>query len=68
MTGRVLVMWGTDDVLFPKPVQDQLKSLLSESSAQVAYVDFDGGSHNLHWDSIATATKVAGTIDSFINK
>jgi pimeloyl-ACP methyl ester carboxylesterase len=68
MTGTVLVLWGTDDVLFPKPTQDHLKSLLSESSAQVTYVDFDGGSHNLHWDSIATATKVAQTIDSFIKK
>lgn len=68
MTGRVLVLWGTDDVLFSKPVQDQLKSLLTESSAHVTYVDFDGGSHNLHWDSIATAAKVSETIDSFINK
>ncbi|WP_066319250.1 alpha/beta fold hydrolase [Bacillus sp. FJAT-29814] len=68
MTGRVLVLWGTEDVLFPKPVQDQLKSLLEESSAKVTYVDFEGGSHNLHWDNMATATKVAQTINSFINK
>jgi pimeloyl-ACP methyl ester carboxylesterase len=68
MTGKVLVLWGTEDVLFPKSDQAQLKTLLAESLSKVTYVDFDGGSHNLHWDSITTATKVADTIDSFIKK
>lgn len=68
MTGDVLVLWGTDDVLFAKPTQDQIKTLLAQSPAQVSYVDFEGGSHNLHWDSTATAKKVAETIDSFLNR
>jgi len=68
MKGPVLVFWGTEDVLFPKPVQDQLKALLKESTAHVTYVDVEGGSHNLHWDSSATATFISERIDLFITE
>ncbi len=63
ISGKVLVIWGTEDAIFPKKDQDALKAGLT--GADVTYVDIEG-SHNIHWDSPETAAAVVKAIDEFI--
>ena len=63
ISGKVLVIWGTEDAIFPKEDQDALKAGLT--GADVTYVDIEG-SHNIHWDSPETAAAVVKAIDEFI--
>ena len=64
--GDVLVLWGTEDDIFPKADQDQVKAGLT--GCNVKYVDVDGASHNGFWDSMAMAETYAGHILDFIEK
>lgn len=64
--GDVLVLWGTEDDIFPKADQDQVKAGLT--GCNVKYVDVDGASHNGFWDSMVMAETYADHILDFIEK
>lgn len=64
--GDVLVLWGTEDDIFPKVDQDQVKAGLTGCNAQ--YIDVEGASHNGFWDSLAMAETYAHHILNFIEK
>lgn len=63
VSGKVLVIWGTEDSIFPAADQEAVKAGLT--GADVTYVDIPG-SHNIHWDSLENAAAVAEAIDTFI--
>lgn len=64
VSGKVLVLWGSKDVIFTEKDQAELKAGLT--GCDYTYVTIDGGSHNVYWDSIATRTEVVMLIDNFI--
>jgi pimeloyl-ACP methyl ester carboxylesterase len=64
ITCPVLIIWGTEDVLFTEA--DQQAMLNGLTNASVQYVEIENASHNVHWDSVAIAEQVADTIDDFI--
>lgn len=64
--GDVLVLWGTEDDIFPKADQDQVKAGLTGCNVQ--YIDVEGASHNGFWDSLAMVETYAGHILDFIEK
>lgn len=64
VSGKVLVLWGSEDVIFPQKDQDELKAGLT--GCDVTYKTYEGGSHNFHWDSLASRTWFVDTIDAFI--
>ena len=64
--GDVLVLWGTEDDIFPKVDQDQVKAGLT--GCNVKYVDVDGASHNGFCDSMVMAETYADHILDFIEK
>lgn len=65
ITGPVLVIWGTEDSIFPQEDQDELKAGLANADAEFVEVE---GSHNIYWDSKENAAKVADLINNFANK
>lgn len=64
ITGRVQIIWGSEDVLFPKEEQDFLREGLVNS--EVIFHEIEGADHNTHWGSEETVNTVADYIDSFI--
>ena len=56
----------TEDDIFPKADQDQVKAGLT--GCNVKYVDVDGASHNGFWDSMVMAETYADHILDFIEK
>lgn len=64
--GDVLVLWGTEDDIFSKADQDQVKAGLTGCNVQ--YIDVEGASHNGFWDSLAMVETYAGHILDFIEK
>ena len=63
ISGKVLVIWGTGDEIFPAADQEVLKAGLT--GCDVTYVDIEG-SHNIHWDGPETTAAVVKAIDEFI--
>lgn len=66
VTGKVLVIWGTNDDVFPAADQEELKKGLSGCNAK--YVVIEGGSHNIHWDSAETRKRIEDEIIEFIKE
>lgn len=64
ITGEVQIIWGTEDVVFPKEQQDLLKKGLVNSN--VRYHEIEGADHNTHWGSPKAVDTVVDYIDSFI--
>jgi pimeloyl-ACP methyl ester carboxylesterase len=64
ITGRVLVIWATEDVIFTAEDQEELKKCLT--NCDTVYKTVQGGTHNVHWDSKRTKEEVAAYIDDFI--
>lgn len=64
ITGEVQIIWGTEDVVFPKEQQDLLKKGLVNSN--VTYHEIEGADHNTHWGSPKAVDTVVDYIDSFI--
>lgn len=64
VSGKVLVIWATEDVIFPAADQEALKAGLT--GCEATYKVIEGGSHNVHWDSVKTCTEVVGMLDAFI--
>ena len=62
--GNVLVIWGTEDDIFPVSDQEDIKAGLT--GCQVKYVDIEGASHNGFWDSLEMVKKFAAVIDEYI--
>lgn len=65
ITGKIMVMWGTEDTIFT--LKDQKEIKLGLTSCEPKYVDIQGASHNGFWDSIKNARIYAKIIDNFIN-
>lgn len=66
VSGKVLVIWGTEDVVFPISDQEELRAGLT--GCDVTYKNVEGGSHNTHWDSVATCTSMMNMLDEFISE
>lgn len=66
VSGKVLVIWGTDDTVFPIADQEELKAGLT--GCDVTYKNVEGGSHNTHWDSVATCRSMMDMIHEFISE
>lgn len=64
ITGKVLVIWGTADDIFP--IQDQNDVRNGLTSCDVKYIDVEGATHNGFWDSIGMAEHYAEIIDKYI--
>ena len=64
VSSKVLVIWATEDVIFPAADQEALKAGLT--GCEATYKVIEGGSHNVHWDSVKTCTEVVGMLDAFI--
>ncbi len=64
VSGKVQVIWATEDNIFPASDQEELKAGLT--GCDVVYKTVEGGSHNVHWDSPATRALVTQYIDEFI--
>lgn len=66
ITGKVQIIWGDGDVIFPKQQQDALKAGLK--NAKVTYHEVKGADHNTHWGSPEAVKIVSDYIDQFIRK
>lgn len=64
ITGKVMVIWGTEDNIFTFKDQQDVK--LGLTSCDVKYVNVQGASHNGFWDSLENVRKYAQIIDDFI--
>lgn len=64
VTGRVLVIWGTKDTIFNVTDQERLRRGLTGCTA--VYRVIEGGSHNVHWDSVQTCGEIVGLLDEFM--
>ncbi len=66
ITSKVLVVWSTEDEVFPAEAQAKVKAGLT--SCDVTYIDVEGASHGSFWDSKARAEEYVGIIDGFLKK
>ena len=64
VSGRGLVLWGSKDEIFPAADQEALREGLTGCDA--TYETIEGGSHNVHWDSVRTRTEVVAILDKFM--
>lgn len=66
ITGKVLVIWGTEDDVFPAEAQKKVRDGLV--SCDVTYVNMEGASHNGFWDCEARALEYVEVIDRFLKE
>jgi len=64
VSGKVLLIWGTKDDIFPEADQEALKAGLS--GCDLTCKTIEGGSHNVHWDSPETRTTFVKMLDEYI--
>lgn len=64
VSGKVLVMWGSEDAIFPQKDQDELRAGLT--GCDVTWKILEGGSHNFHWDGLAAREWFVETLDAYI--
>ena len=63
----VQIIWGSEDVVFPKDEQQQLIKYLTNASF-VNFTQIDGADHNTHWASSEVASQVADLIAKNVEK
>lgn len=61
ITAPVQIIWGTEDVVFPRELQDGLLRCLVNAKS-VRFQEFPGQDHNTHWASEAVAKQVTELI------
>lgn len=66
MTGKVLVLWGDNDTVFPRQDQEELRAGLTE--CDVVWNTLSGGSHNFHWDGPKERLWFVDAVDAFIRR
>ena len=64
MTGKVLVLWGDNDTVFPQQDQDEL--LQGLTGCDVTRNTLCGGSHNFHWDGPEARLWCVDALDAFL--
>ena len=63
----VQIIWGSEDIVFPKAEQKQLIKYLTNASF-VNFTQIDGADHNTHWASAEIASQVADLIAKNVEK
>lgn len=61
ITAPVLIIWGSEDIVFPENEQKELQSYLTNAE-KVDFVTIDGADHNTHWASDEVAGRIANLI------
>ena len=61
----VLIVWGTEDALFAKKDQDDVRERLT-NARKVEFVAIEGASHGVFTDSRVRADEIANLVSGFI--